>query len=36
VLDKQLLDRERRPFGKVDGIALGLRGEQPPGSRSKP
>ena len=30
VLDKQLLDRESRPFGKVDGIVLELRGEQPP------
>jgi hypothetical protein len=30
VLDKQLLDRESRPFGKVDGIVLELRGDQPP------
>jgi hypothetical protein len=30
VLDKQLLDRESRPFGKVDGIVLELRGDRPP------
>ena len=30
VLDKQLLDVEGRPFGKVDGVVLELRGEAPP------
>jgi len=30
VLDKQLLDRQGRPFGKVDGIILELRGDAPP------
>ncbi len=25
VLDKQLVDREGRPFGKVDGIVLEVR-----------
>lgn len=30
VLDTQVLDRARRPMGKVDGIALELRGERPP------
>jgi hypothetical protein len=30
VLDKQLLDRKGRPFGKVDGIVLELRGDGPP------
>jgi hypothetical protein len=30
VLDKQLVDREARPFGKVDGIVLEARGDAPP------
>lgn len=30
VLDKQLLDRDGRPFGKVDGIVLELRDDAPP------
>jgi|SRR5919109_1942492 hypothetical protein len=30
VLDKQLVDREGRPFGKVDGIVLEVRGDAPP------
>jgi hypothetical protein len=30
VLDKQLLDAEDRPFGKVDGIVLELRDGEPP------
>jgi hypothetical protein len=30
VLDKQLLDREARPFGKVDGIVLEVRADGPP------
>src|SRR3954470_4492419 len=30
VLDKQLLDRESRPFGKVDGIVLEVRADGPP------
>lgn len=30
VLDAQVLDRERRPMGKVDGIALELREGAPP------
>jgi hypothetical protein len=30
VLDKQLLDRKSRPFGKVDGIVLELRGDSAP------
>jgi hypothetical protein len=30
VLDRQLLDREGRPFGKVDGIVLELRSGEPP------
>jgi hypothetical protein len=30
VLDKQLLDREGRPFGKVDGIVLDVEDGQPP------
>ena len=30
VLDKQLLDRQSRPFGKVDGIVLELRADEPP------
>jgi len=30
VLDKQLLDREARPFGKVDGIVLEIRTDAPP------
>ena len=34
VLDKQLLDAEDRPFGKVDGIALELRDGEPPRVRA--
>ena len=30
VLDVQVLDREKRPMGKVDGIALELREGKPP------
>ena len=30
VLDKQLLDREGRPFGKVDGIVVEVRDGAPP------
>ena len=30
VLDTQVLDRKRRPMGKVDGIGLELRGGAPP------
>lgn len=30
VLDKQLLDVEGRPFGKVDGVVLDVRGDVPP------
>jgi hypothetical protein len=30
VLDKQLLDAEGRPFGKVDGMILELRADAPP------
>ena len=30
LLDKQLLDREGRPFGKVDGIVLDVRPGEPP------
>lgn len=30
VLDKQLVDRAGRPFGKVDGIVLELRRSGPP------
>ena len=30
VLDKQLLDVEGRPFGKVDGVVLELRVDTPP------
>lgn len=30
VLDKQLLDAQDRPFGKVDGIVLELRDGEPP------
>lgn len=30
VLDAQVLDREKRPMGKVDGIALELREHAPP------
>ncbi len=30
VLDKQLLDRKGRPFGKVDGIVLELSEDGPP------
>lgn len=30
VLDAQVLDREKRPMGKVDGIALELRAHEPP------
>ena len=30
VLDKQLLDAEGRPFGKVDGVVLELRLDAPP------
>ena len=30
VLDTQVLDREQRPLGKVDGIALELREGSPP------
>ena len=30
VLDKQLLDREARPFGKVDGIVLEAGADAPP------
>jgi hypothetical protein len=30
VLDAQVLDRENRPMGKVDGIALELRDRAPP------
>lgn len=30
VLDKQLLDREGRPFGKVDGVILDVRADGRP------
>lgn len=30
VLDTQVLDRDKKPIGKVDGIALELRDGQPP------
>jgi hypothetical protein len=30
VLDKQLLDRHGRPFGKVDGVVLDVRPGMPP------
>jgi hypothetical protein len=30
VLDTQVLDRHKRPMGKVDGIALEMREGQPP------
>ena len=30
LLDAQVLDREKRPMGKVDGIALELREDAPP------
>lgn len=30
VLDTQVLDRKKRPIGKVDGIALELRADRPP------
>jgi hypothetical protein len=30
ILDTQVLDRHKRPMGKVDGLALELRDAQPP------
>ena len=30
VLDDQLIDREKRPMGKVDGLIIVLRKDQPP------
>jgi sporulation protein YlmC with PRC-barrel domain len=30
VLDKQLVDREGTPLGRVDGLVLELRGDEPP------
>jgi len=34
LLDKQLVDREGRPFGKVDGIVLEVRPGEPPRVRA--
>ena len=30
VLDNQLVDREKRPMGKADGVVLVLRNDKPP------